>query len=91
MRDRTDVIQDLAVFAATVDDADDGAVLVDVYGSEHNVCGSVRLVLPDPGRRGDALRLLEQWRRQQTPLTLVIRGAMVSLQNDHSLFRTALA
>jgi hypothetical protein len=81
--DGVEVFQDVMVLRV---DAHGPAVLVDIYGSAANLCGSVRLVIADPARRRSALRRLERWCRRGTPLSLVTRGPAVALQNDLALF-----
>lgn len=61
----------------------DGDVLVDVYGSSSNVCGSIRFTgAGEPG----TLARLRAWAESQTPLTYVRHGSSVTLQDDASLF-----
>jgi len=81
--DRIDVLQDVLVLGVAVDGA---VVLVDVYGSTSNVCGSVRFHLPDPSQQRTAVDQIAWWRRQDTPLTLIARHGDVVLQNDHAVF-----
>lgn len=82
MTDGIQVLQDVVVFGVAVDGE---AVLVDVYGSPANVCGTVRFDLPDVERH-TALDLLEHWSRADTAVTLVAHGSGVALQNDHAVF-----
>lgn len=89
MDERIELVQDVVVFDVGVD-PHRSAVLVDLYGGESNACGTVRLLLPDVDRRDDAVRLLDRWRRHETPVTLVASGATVALQNDRSLFGAEL-
>jgi hypothetical protein len=95
--DELHILHDVVVF----DVVQDGPrVLVDLYGSEANVCGSVRFGLHDPGERASALGLLRRWCRDSTPLTLVMRPpasswpdagtATVTLQNDRAVFGAQL-
>ena len=82
MTDGIQVLQDVVVFGVAVEGE---AVLVDVYGSPANVCGTVRFELPDPDLH-IALDLLEHWSRSVTALTLIAHGSGVALQNDHAVF-----
>jgi hypothetical protein len=81
--DGLEVFQDVMVFGVATHGP---AVLVDVYGGESNLCGSVRLVITDPEHRRSTLRQLERWCRRGTPLSLIAQGAAVALQNDLALF-----
>jgi cyanophycinase-like exopeptidase len=83
MADEIDVLQDVLVLGVAIDD---DAVVVDVYGSAVNVCGTVRIELPDRERRSAALRQLARWRRRDTPLTLIVRDSAIVLQDDHAAF-----
>jgi hypothetical protein len=78
-----DVLQDVLVLDAAVDGR---AVVIDVYGSPANVCGTVRIELPDPADRWAAVTQLARWRRRDTPLTLIVRDAVVVLQDDQAAF-----
>lgn len=81
--DGLEVFQDVVVFGVA---AHGPTLLVDVYGGASNLCGSVRLVIPDPESRRSALRLLRRWCRRGTPLSLITRGPAVVLQNDLAVF-----
>jgi hypothetical protein len=83
--ERIELVQDVVVFDVGVD-ALQSTVLVDLYGGLSNACGTVRLVLPDEDRRAEAVRVLERWRRHETPITLVASGTTVALQNDQARF-----
>ncbi|MGH9213691.1 MAG: hypothetical protein ACRD2C_23900 [Acidimicrobiales bacterium] len=89
MTDRIELVQDVVVFDVGVDDVDQ-AVLVDLYGGSSNACGTVRFLLSDQAGRDAAIRVLDRWRQQETPLTLVARGTTVALQNDQALFGSQL-
>jgi hypothetical protein len=78
-----DVLQDVLVLGVAVDGR---AVVVDVYGSPANVCGTVRIELPDPARRWAAVAQLSRWRRRDTPLTLIVRDSAIVLQDDQAAF-----
>jgi hypothetical protein len=62
-----------------------GAVLVDVYGSTANVCGSIRFAADETQQQQIAGRI-EEWAQAGTPLTYVRRGTSVSLQDDTVLY-----
>lgn len=55
------------------------------------MCGTVRIELPDPARRGAAVVQLARWRRRDTPLTLIVHDTAVVLQDDHAAFGPQLA
>lgn len=63
---------------------------VDIYGGPSNVCGSVRFSFPDARERIRSRRLLQEWSRRQVPLTLISRGATVTLQNTAARMRAEL-
>jgi hypothetical protein len=78
-----DVLQDVLVLDAAIAGR---AVVIDVYGSPDNVCGTVWIELPDPAERWAALGQLARWRRRDTPLTLIVRDGAVVLQDDQAAF-----
>jgi hypothetical protein len=86
--DGFEVVQNVLVLDAVVDGS---TVDVDVYGSASNVCGTVRIELPEPAGRLVALRQLRRWRHHDTPLTLIVRASAVALQNDHAVFGAQMA
>ena len=88
MADGIEVLQDVLVLNVVVDAA---TVVVDVYGSPANVCGTVRIELPDPARRWAAVGQLARWQRRDTPLTLIVRDSAIVLQDDHAAFGPQLA
>ena len=81
MRD-LEVLQDVLVLDVVVEGAD---VMVDIYGSRSNVCGSIRFTFPLRSERAGQVRLLRRWGRDQTPLTFVSHGSTVALTNDAAL------
>ena len=83
MADGIELLQDVLVRGAVAHGA---TVVIDVYGSPANVCGTVRIELPDPARRRTAVAQLRQWSRRDTPLTLIVHDAAVVLQDDHAAF-----
>ena len=87
MGDEIDVLQDVLVLDVAVDAT---AVVVDVYGSPANVCGTVRIVLPDPARRWAAVAQLTRWQHRDTPLTLIVRDAAIVLQDDRAAYGSQL-
>jgi hypothetical protein len=83
MAEGIDVLQDVLVLSVAVDGP---TVVVDVYGSPANVCGTVRIELPDPARRWAAVAQLTRWRRCDTPLTLIVHDEAIVLQDDRAAF-----
>ena len=87
MTDGIQVLQDVVVFGVAVEGE---AVVVDLYGSPANVCGTVRFDLPDLERH-TAVDLLDHWSQADTALTLIAHGSAVALQNDHAVFAAQIA
>lgn len=88
MTDRIEVLQDVLVLGVTVDER--ATVVVDVYGSSANACGVLRVQVPDAEERRDAVGLVRHWAVTNTPLSLIIQGTRVALQNDHAVFQAQL-
>jgi hypothetical protein len=72
-----EVLHELIVLGASVRGA---VVLVDVYGSPANVCGTVRFTFRDAQERQHVSALLDDWSRAATPLTFVRTSSSVALQ-----------
>ena len=85
MRD-LEVLQDVLVLDVAVEGAE---VNVDIYGSQSNVCGSIRFTFAARPERVAQVRLLRRWQRGQTPLTFVSHGSTVALTNDAALLARA--
>ncbi len=81
-----DMLQDVLVFDVAVDGAN---VVVDIYGSRSNVCGSIRFRFEERVERAGQVRLLRRWQRDQTPLTFVSHGSTVVLTHDAALVARA--
>jgi len=77
-----EVLQDVLVLDVTVEGAD---VIVDIYGSQANVCGSIRFTFAERLERLHQVKLLRRWQRDQIPLTFVSHGSTVALTNDAAL------
>ena len=88
MADGIEVLQDVLVLSVAVHGT---TVVADVYGSPANVCGTVRIDLPDTARRWAAVGQLARWQRRGTPLTLIVRDSAIVLQDDHAAFGPQLA
>lgn len=85
--EEADLLQDLLVLAAG-ERGDD--VLVSVYGSRENVCGTVRFTFGDPAARARSLRVLQRWAADDTPVALLARGDELSLFSERAVLRRAL-
>ena len=83
MGNGVEVLTDVVVLSTTVEGDD---VLVDVYGSASNICGSVRFTFDDAGKHAEMSALLTGWALSGKPLTFVRRGSSVSLQDDQQLY-----
>jgi hypothetical protein len=81
-----EVLQDVLVLDVAVQGTD---VSVDIYGSQSNVCGSIRFTFSERAERLHQVRLLRRWQRDQTPLTFVSHGSTVALTNDAALLARA--
>ena len=55
-------------------------ILVDVYGSDVNLCGTVRFTFRGARERRRVTRLIERWARDATPLTFVRTSSSVALR-----------
>jgi hypothetical protein len=88
MADGIEVLQDVLVRGVVTHGP---TVVIDVYGSPANVCGTVRIELPELARRRAAVAQLHRWCRRDTPLTLIVHDAAVVLQDDHAAFGPQLA
>jgi hypothetical protein len=73
-----EVLHGVFVLGAAVDG---DMLIVDVYGSTSNVCGSVRFTFPDANERKQMLDLLQRWSADAVPLTLVRTSSSVALQH----------
>lgn len=89
MRDQEfHVLQDVLVLGVEIDGDD---VLVDLYGSDENVCGSVRFTFASPAERVRHIAVLRRWASEAVPLMLVEAGSTISLQNDRARWAHELA
>jgi hypothetical protein len=87
MRDRIEVLQDVLVLGVGVEGS---TVLVDVYGSAANACGVMRVTIVGEQAREEAIELVQRWGREDTPLSLIVQGSRVALQNDQAVFQAQL-
>lgn len=83
MSKAVEVLTGVVVLGTTVEGDD---VLVDLYGSTSNICGSVRFTFSDAAQHRDMATLLNGWASSGKALTFVRRGGSVSLQDDRTLF-----
>lgn len=86
MADDIEILQDVRVFDVTVRGAD---IHVDVYGGRSTVCAAIRFTFVDPGRREQAITLLQRWRDGETALTFTSTADTITLQNDQALLDLA--
>ena len=80
------VTQDVLVLAVVERDDD---LVVSVYGSDANLCGSITFDIPDAGERGRHRRTLEHWAQTDEPVSLLARGETMTLVADRALLRRA--
>ena len=66
---------DVRVLFVEIDEPD---VVVDIYGGEGLLCGTIRFHFK-PGQRREFVKTLRRWCRDQTPLTFVSRDGTVRL------------
>lgn len=85
--DEGDLLQDLLVLAAGESGAD---VLVSVYGSRDNVCGTVRFTFGDPAARDRSLRVLRRWAADDAPVALFACGDELSLFSERTILERAM-
>ena len=81
-----EVLQGLIIFDATVEGDE---VLVDLYGGEESVFGSVRFSFPDRSERNRRLAALRSWRDAGLPVTFVAHDDIVTLVSEHELLADA--
>jgi len=82
-----EVLQGVLVHGVAVEGTD---LLVDIYGSESNVCGSVRFTFAEARRRRAMADLLRRWARESTPVTFIRTGTSIALQNDRAVYGNQL-
>lgn len=59
---------------------------VDLYGGTPALCASVRYSVPEGRRRRAMHQRVQRWVRAGTPLTLILAGSTVTLQEDLAQF-----
>ena len=59
---------------------------VDLYGGTPALCASVRYSVPDGRWRRAMNQRVQRWVRAGTPLTLILAGTTVTLQEDVAQF-----
>ena len=59
---------------------------VDLYGGVPALCASVRYSVPEGRRRRAMNQRVQRWVRAATPLTLILSGTTVTLQEDAARF-----
>jgi hypothetical protein len=65
-------------------------VHVDLYGGEECVCGSVTFTFNKDEDREKALRQLERWYKDQSPVALLTFGDRITLLSEEALLRRIL-
>ena len=85
--DEREVLQGVLVFDVTVEG---DTVNVDIYGSTSHVCGSLRYTIERPSERREKVKLLRQWSRDETPVTMVTAGPSITLVDDRALIEHLL-
>jgi hypothetical protein len=83
-----EILQGLHVFEVAVEEEE---LVVDLYGGDESVFGTVRFSFPDPGERHQRCQALEGWRDGGLPVTFVTSGEVVSLVSEHELLADAFA
>lgn len=81
------MLDGVRLLGVTVEGSD---VLVDVYGSEDNACGSVRYHFPDRRQRRSSVNVLRRWAAEDTTVTMVTNGSTVTLLDERALLERAL-
>lgn len=84
----SDLLQDLLVFDA-VEVGND--VVVSVYGSRSNVCGTVRFTFEVLRERARSLRILRAWADRETAVSLLSSGDSMTLFCERTVLGRALA
>lgn len=83
-----EILQGLHVFDVSVDEDE---LVVDLYGGDESVFGTVRFSFPDLGERRRRQGALESWRDNALPVTFVTSGEVVTLVSEHELLADAFA
>jgi hypothetical protein len=83
-----EILQGLHVFDVCVEEDE---IVVDLYGGEESVFGTVRFSFPNAGERRQRRRALEAWRDGALPVTFVTSGEVVTLVSEHELLADAFA
>lgn len=86
--EESDLVQDLLVLSAS-ELGDD--VMVSVYGSRDNVCGTVRFTFADAGDRARSLLVLRRWGARDTVVSLLSHGDEMSLFSERAVLDRALS
>lgn len=83
-----DFLQDLLVFDVSVTGDE---VHVALYGGRTPMCGSVRFTFPSASERERTVTVLEAWKHDVTPVSLIARGENIRIFREDLLFERALA
>lgn len=78
-----DVVQGVVALRADVVGSE---LHIDLYGGLPALCASVRYSVPEGRRRRAMNQRVQRWVRAGTPLTLILAGTTVTLQEDVTRF-----
>ena len=81
--DANEVVQGVVALGADVVGQE---LHVDLYGGTPALCASVRYNVPEGRRRRAMHQRVQRWVRAGTPLTLILAGTTVTLQEDVAQF-----
>lgn len=69
---------------------DDGEeIVVDIYGGDRGVVGTILYRPESPDRHRDTIATLQFWKERGTPLTYLCRDGVASLRDEEAAFRAA--
>jgi hypothetical protein len=83
-------VTDIRILDVATDPADKAAVLVDVYGSSRNVCGTIEYRFPDARTRNRQIAILRSWAALDTPVTMLTSGGVITLLDEQRFLAGAL-
>jgi hypothetical protein len=85
-----DYVTDIRILDVAIDPDDKAVVLLDVYGSARNVCGTIEYRFPDARTRNRQVAVLRAWAHRDTPVTMVTNGTVITLLDEDRFFAGAL-
>ena len=83
-----EVLQHVSVFHVAVED---DAVIVDLYGGEDSVCGTVTYHFEDRCEQDEHVRTLSSWADSGADVTYLKRGGVVVLMDEVAFLRENFA